>query len=127
MIPISLIMWLRNDLHITFDGIMRCTVVALEVACIEAGSAVAGTLGIRGFRRWIYGALQILVWAKWATGSHFLNKRNSREFFGKSLNRWEVLMYSSAPLLNAVLAGVRCKWEPWPWKDNHLFSRKLGP
>jgi len=126
-IPIRLILGLRNHYDITFYGIMFWTAVTLEAACIEAGSAVAGTLGIRGFRRWIYGALQILVWAKWATGSYFLNHRNSREFFGESLNRWEVLMYSSAPLLNAVLAGVRCKWEPWPWKDNHLFSRKLGP
>jgi len=33
----------------------------------------------------------------------------------------------SAFLLNVVLAGVRCKWEAWPWKENNLFSRKLAP
>jgi hypothetical protein len=126
-IPIFLIKWLRCIPHISNAELMIWSAVYLEAACIEAGSVVARTLGIRGFRRWIYGALQILVWAKWATGSHFLNKMNSQEFFGKSINRWQVLTYSSAPLLNAVLAGVRCKWEPWPWKDNHLFSRKLGP
>ena len=63
----------------------------------------------------------------WAFGSYLLNYHNSIEFFGINPIRYINLWYSLAFLLNAILAGVRCKWEAWPWKDNNLFSRKMGP
>lgn len=100
---------------------------ALQIACIVSWSAVAGTLGIKGFGRWVYSVLQILVWVKWAVGSFCLTGEISIEFRGRNPGAWGILPYSSAFMLNAVLAGVRCKWERWPWEGNHLFSRKLGP
>jgi hypothetical protein len=70
--------------------------------------------------RWIYGALQALVWLKWAAGSYILNFEKSQEFLGESPHTWGILVHSSAFMLNAVLAGVRCKSKlsklMWPWK-----------
>jgi hypothetical protein len=117
-------MWRKHN----YSGeLMIMTAISLETAWIVIGSTVAGTLGMKVFGRWIYGAFQILVWVKWATGSYVLNHGISSEFFGRIPEERLALPYSFAFLLNAVLAGVRCKWEAWPWKDNHLFSRKLGP
>lgn len=114
------------SIWISIISIITAGGFALEIVCIVAGSAVAGTLGIKAFGRWVYAVLQILVWLKWAMGSLALNEEISIEFFGENPKSGAMLMYSSAFMLNAVLAGVRCKWEAWPWKDNHLFSRKLG-
>jgi len=116
-------MWKKN----CNDGfIMIMTAISLETTWIVMGSTVAGTLGMKVFGRWIYGAFQILVWVKWATGNYVLNHEISSDFFGRIREEWLTLLCSSVFLLNAVLAGGRCKWEAWPWKENHLFSRKLG-
>jgi hypothetical protein len=99
--------------------------IYLEIMCILSGSIVAGTLGIKAFGKWIYGALQILVWLKWVLGSAFLLRDIHGEFFGKTPSTWKSLAYSSPFLLNAVLAEVRSRWGPWLWKGNHLWSRKF--
>jgi hypothetical protein len=47
-------------------------VMILEMACIISGSAILATLGIKGFGRWTYSAIQLLVWVKWGLGSSLL-------------------------------------------------------
>ena len=65
-----------------------------------------------GIGKWVYGALQALIWIKWAIGSYMLGDCNER-VAGKG-NRFSfqrgTIVYSSAFMLNAVLAGVRGKW-----------------
>lgn len=100
-------------------------VIILEIACIVSVSAVLGTLGIKEFGRWVYSALQGLVWIKWGIGCYLLGeyspghvrRRSSVNTSGKgpetlrySSARWldhGTLVYSSAFFFNAVLAGVR--------------------
>lgn len=99
--------------------------IILEIACIVSVSTVLGTLGIKEFGRWVYSALQGLVWIKWGIGCYLLgeyspghvSRRSSVNTSGKgpetfrySSARWldhGTLVYSSAFLFNAVLAGVR--------------------
>lgn len=124
--------------------IIVCAMIVLETICIALCSTIARFWGIKGFGRWIYSALQILVWVKWAAGSYLLGERlsnsdsgpimttvyeskekldESKEKLDKSkekLHKWTdngILVYSSAFLLNAFLAGVRGKWK-YISKDN---------
>nr|ABK21800.1 unknown [Picea sitchensis] len=125
----SLHRWVLNDpglnLFIPLFHMVLCLetfAIAILIVLIESGEKYIG--------RWIYGALQALVWLKWAAGSYILNFEKSREFLGETPHTWGVLVHSSAFMLNAVLAGVRCKWKLsklWPWKHHHLVPRKLGP
>ena len=57
-----------------------------------------------GIGKWVYGALQALIWIKWAIGSYMLGDCNER------VARTDIRS-SSAFMLNAVLAGVRGKWQ----------------
>lgn len=66
---------------------LLATGLLFEMACFVSWSALAGTMGIKGFGRWLYGALQILIWVKWATGICFITDENSEEFFGRMPNR----------------------------------------
>nr|ADE76886.1 unknown [Picea sitchensis] len=109
--------------------LMLWAVIVLETMCIVSCIAVAGVLGIKkGFGRWVYSALQGLVWVKWGTGSYLLGDYSPEhvhrpsstttlepglETLDYSSAKWVdhgSLVYSSAFLLNAVLAGVRGKW-----------------
>lgn len=72
--------------------------IILEIICIVAVTVVATTLVINSFRKWVYSALQALVWVKWGLGSYILDK-NLTDNSG-------VLVFSSAFLLNAALAAV---------------------
>lgn len=49
---------------------MLWVVIVLEIVYIvlDSASAVAGTLGIKSFGRWLYSVLQDLVWVRWGTG-----------------------------------------------------------
>lgn len=102
-------------------------VIILEIVYIVSGIAVAATLGIKGFGRWVYVALQGLVWVKWGIGSCILDEyfeiidsrqqRLHNKFLPYSCSRkgrytFEsgILVYSSAFFLNAILAGARAKW-----------------
>lgn len=79
-------------------------------------------MGPKCFGRWVYGALQVLVWVKWATGSYLLGEyppeydSQSKDENGilvySSAFTYDngILVYSSAFWLNALLAGVRFKW-----------------
>lgn len=106
--------------------IIVCAMIVLEIAC---GALLCSTLtrvwGRKGFDRWrwIYSALQVLVWVKWAAGSYLLGERLSKYDCGPIMTerlaasrgeKWTdngILVYSSAFLLNAFLAGVRGKWD----------------
>jgi hypothetical protein len=111
------------------ERLMLLVMIVLEMSCIVSGSAVLRTLGVKGFGKWVYSAMQILVWVKWGIGSYlmdkFLNELHSTEcgrrtdgnILGYSSRRWSsyrlesgILVYSSAFLLNAILAAVRAKW-----------------
>jgi hypothetical protein len=105
--------------------LMLRAVIVLEIGCIATGSAILGALGTKGFGRWVYSALQGLVWVKWGIGSYLLGEyspeyvhRPSRtttmgsghETMAYSSGRWidnGILVYSSAFLFNAVLSAVR--------------------
>lgn len=105
--------------------IIVCAMIVLEIACIALCSTLARVWGIKGFDRWrwIYSALQVLVWVKWAAGSYLLGERLSKYDSGPIMTetlaasrakQWTdngILVYSSAFLLNAFLAGVRGKWD----------------
>jgi hypothetical protein len=101
-------------------------VIVLEITYIVSGVAVATTLGIKGFGKWVYAALQGLVWVKWGIGSIILDEfmeefdtrqqRTSNTIHpypnGRGTRyRFEsgILVYS-AFFLNAILAGVRANW-----------------
>lgn len=116
---------------------MLWAVIVLEIVCVAAYSAVLGSLGIKkGFGRWVYSALQGLVWLKWGFGSYFLGHYSPEyvpnratksklgtdrtlkysyarggEFSPKWVDDSGTLVYSSAFLLNAVLAGVQGNWK----------------
>jgi hypothetical protein len=96
--------------------------IFLEMLCIVSGSAVLRTLGVKGFGKWVYNAMQILVWVKWGIVSYimdkFLNELHSKEcgwcidgnILGYSSCRWSsyrlengILVYSSMFFLNAIL------------------------
>lgn len=109
-------------------------VIVLEIGSIVAG----GSLGIKkGCGRWVYSLLQGLVWVKWGIGSYLLGDRDDQveydrlrhngepiypqgvyvNFISNDISRvfsYGIMVYSSAFLLNAVLAGVRGKWEYSP-------------
>lgn len=101
--------------------LLIATGLLFEMACVVSWSVLAVTLAIKDLGRWLYGALQILIWLKWATGSYLLDEENSEAFYGRVPHRTSLIYYSSAFWINAVLAGVRCKWDTWPWEHNHLF------
>jgi hypothetical protein len=46
--------------------LLICATIVLEILCIVGCSAIAGVMGIKAFGRWIYSALQCLVWVKMA-------------------------------------------------------------
>jgi len=105
--------------------LMLRAVIVLEIGCIATGSAILGILGTKGFGRWVYSALQVLVWVKWGIGCYVLGEyspeyvhRPSRtitmdsghKILAHSSGRWTdhgILVYSSAFLFNAVLSAVR--------------------
>lgn len=108
--------------------IIVCAMIVLEIECIAVCSTIARVWGIKGFGRWIYSALQVLIWVKWAAGSYLLGERLSNSDSGPIMttvdkekhHKWTdsgILVYSSAFLLNAFLAGVRGKWK-YISKDN---------
>jgi hypothetical protein len=88
-------------------------VIVLEIMCIASGSIAAGVLGKRPFKKWVYSALQVLVWVKWGIGSYLLGEIHSNS---NSEYNWKggILVYSSAFFLNFILAAVRCKWKYSP-------------
>jgi len=99
------------------NGSWSCILVVvmiLEMMCILSGPAVAGTLGIKGIGRWVYSALQILVWVKWGVGCYLLGEY-SPEHVQTNADAYDnggwvdvgAMVYSSSFMLNAVLAGVR--------------------
>lgn len=104
--------------------------IVLEIGCIVSCGAVARNWGIKGFGRWIYSALQGLVWVKWGIGSYLLGEYSPEHesgvfrtsFHPDSLDEHSmwikggILVYSSAFWLNSTLAGVRtrAKWEHFP-------------
>jgi len=102
---------------------MVCAVIALEMVCILSGSMLLAILGPKCFGRWLYSALQILVWVKWGIGSYLLGEyppeydSESKEengitvYYSSFLYDNGILVYSSAFLLNAILAGVRAHWQ----------------
>lgn len=84
-------------------------VIILEIICIVAVILVATTLVINSFRKWVYSAVQALVWVKWGMGSYILDT-DLRDNSG-------VLVLCSAFLINAALAGIRSNWRAaWAWK-----------
>jgi hypothetical protein len=92
-------------------------VMILEMVCIISGSAILATLGIKGFGRWTYSAIQLLVWVKWGLGSYLL-RVYSYDDYTTRLAPWAFdvsaghgLMCASAFLLNAILVGVRGQWK----------------
>jgi hypothetical protein len=92
---------------------MLWAVIVLDIVCIVLLSTVAKTFGMKAFGKWIYSALQTLVWVKWGVGSYLLGEyspeyNTSRRSWG---NEGGILVYTSAFLLNAILAGVRGKWQ----------------
>ena len=96
--------------------------VYLELIFFVYCSVVQGILGIKVFSKWIYGDLQMLVSLKWCVGSNILDKSS-----GKYLP-WHIsLLYSYALLMNGLFDGVLYKWDIFPWKYNHLLSRKHDP
>lgn len=114
----------KRDTIVPF--IIVCAMIVLEIACIALlCSTLARVWGIKGFHRWrwIYSALQVLVWVKWAAGSYLLGEHLSKYDCGPIMTerlaasrpkKWTdngILVYSSAFLLNAFLAGVRGKWD----------------
>eukprot|EP01018_Ginkgo_biloba_P005379 Gb_27442 [translate_table: standard] len=83
-------------------------VIILEILCIAAAGTVAGILGVKAFGTWLYSALQGMVWVKWGFGSYLLGEYLEDE------SRWAesgILVYSSAFLLSAILAGVGGRWQ----------------
>lgn len=112
---------------------MVCGTMVLEIVYIVAGCViVVKGLGMQkssGKGRWVYSALQILIWVKWGIGSYLLGDRDDRVDYsrlqktsdgkGTEGDNWfldlvyshGVMVYSTAFMLNAILAGVRGKWE----------------
>lgn len=91
---------------------MLWVAIFLDILCIVLGGAVGGALGMKFFGRWIYSVMQAMVWVKWGIGSYLIGEHsieyyNYRRSWG---SEGGVLVYSSAFLLNAILAGVRAKW-----------------
>nr|ADE77196.1 unknown [Picea sitchensis] len=105
---------------------MLWAVINLEIVCIVWCSTLAGFVGINVFGKWIYSAVQGLVWVKWGIGSYLLSEYSPEFDYRVSGSpllanhysfRWTdngILVYSSAFLLNAILAGVRGKWDYFP-------------
>lgn len=105
----------------------RNRLMILVVIIFEIAFAVVFGLNKR-IGRWVYGALQLLVWVKWLSGSFILGayspeyvptraKRKKGEdggaFLDYSSAQWDdegSLVYSSSFLLNAVMVGVMGDW-----------------
>lgn len=107
------------------------TLMILGVITLELAFAVvaAAALGLnKGIGRWVYGALQLLVWFKWGIGSAILGAY-SPEYVSTSAERGKdndgrvILKYSSANwvdegtmvycssfFLNSVMVGVMGDW-----------------
>lgn len=92
---------------------MRLTVIVIEILFV---AVVVVLLCLNeGIGRWVYSALQLLVWVKWAIGSYLLGvySPDYDPGYRGEQSKWVdngTLVYSSAFLLNAVLAGVRGDW-----------------
>lgn len=105
------------------------TSMILGVIILEIVFFVVGCLGLKkGIGRWVYGALQLLVWVKWGIGSSILGAyspeyvstsserhkdANGRLILKYSSAKWVdegSLVYSSSFLLNAVMVGVMGDW-----------------
>lgn len=97
-------------------------VIIVEMAIVASGITVMEALGIKGIGTWVYSALQGLVWVKWSIGCYLLRDYSPQYVCRPSVKnivngelvyssgRWVdngTLVYSSAFLLNSVLAGVR--------------------
>lgn len=86
-----------------------CTMIVFQILCIVSSSVVARAVGIKPFDRWVYGAVQGLVWAKWGIGTYLIGQYvDETELTHKSTGKY---MCSSAFFLNAILAGARAKWQ----------------
>jgi len=90
-----------------------CTMIVFEILCIVSCTVVSRALGIKTFGRWVYGAVQGLVWVKWATGSYLLGQYipRQRSPTARPHGSTGMYMYSSSFFLNAILAGARAKWD----------------
>lgn len=86
--------------------VMVSTVIILEMVCI---SCLGIVLRFKCFGRWLYSALHILVWIKWGVGSYLLGEYPPEYDSQISFDNG-ILVYSSAFLLNSILAGVRVDW-----------------
>lgn len=105
------------------------TCMILGVIVLEIVFAVVVGLGLnKGIGRWVYGALQLLVWVKWGIGSSILGAyspeyvsrpakpiedKDGRVVLQYSSAKWVdqgTLVYSSSFLLNAVMVGVMGDW-----------------
>lgn len=116
---------------------MLWAAIIMEIVCIVIGITVAGTWGLKSFGRWVYSAMLGLVWIKWGIGSYLLGEFSQE--FDLRQGRWGpdgtgvvscagrvtdntfeggTLVYSSAFLLNAILAGARSKWK-YVLKENN--------
>lgn len=96
--------------------IVFTVLIILEIGCIISGSAILGSVGIKAYGRWIYSALQALVWVKWGCGTSFLGAYSYD--YDRIVVPWAYdvsaghgLMCASAFFLNAILAGVRGQWK----------------
>lgn len=92
------------------ENIMFLGEILLETVYIVVGTVMV-VKGM-GIGKWVYGALQALIWIKWAIGSYMLGDCNERVAFkDRPSFKPGIIVYSTAFMLNAVLAGVRGKWE----------------
>lgn len=83
-------------------------VIVLEIIGIAGSGTVAGIFGVKAFGTWLYVVLQGMVWVKWGFGCYLLGE------YLEDDSTWAesgLLVYSSAFLLSAILAGVGGKWE----------------
>jgi hypothetical protein len=107
--------------------------IVLEMVCILYCSTVVGTVGVKGFGTWLYSVVQGIVWVKWGIASYLLGEYlEERDIPRRGLHgivecgvveglhgtvrmRHGIVMYFNAFLLNALLAGVRGRWD-YSWK-----------
>lgn len=106
------------------------TLMILGVIVLEIAFAVLVALSLNnGIGRWVYGALQLLVWVKWVIGSWILGafspeyvpttfaprqwNDHGRAVLKYSSAQWVdegTLVYCSSFFLNAVMVGVMGDW-----------------
>lgn len=105
------------------------TLMILGVIVLEIAFAILVALSLNnGIGRWVYGALQLLVWVKWVIGSCILGAfspeyvpttfarrewKDHRVVLKNSTVQWVdegTLVYCSSFFLNAVMVGVMGDW-----------------